>query len=166
MTEEIVDIVNENDEVIGQELKSVCHEKDILHRISAVFVFNDKNQLLIQKRKKNGKYDHSAAGHVHAGETYEEAAKRELSEELGVELNELEEVNKKILDLSKNIHHICRLFLVNYNGSFNLQESEVDDVKFMSLDEINSILDKDPKMFCTGFKLSYSAYINWLGERK
>lgn len=86
---ELLDIVNDFDEVIG----SVPYEEVYLHkhphRLVHIFLFNDKKQLLIQQRtffkpKHGGTWMTSAGGHVRAGESYEEAAKRELQEELGI----------------------------------------------------------------------------------
>jgi len=50
MEEEIVILVNENDEQIGTMPKLEAHEKGLLHRAFSVFVFNDNNELMLQKR--------------------------------------------------------------------------------------------------------------------
>ena len=48
--EEQVILVNENDEKVGLMPKMEAHEKGVLHRAFSVFIFNDKNQLLLQQR--------------------------------------------------------------------------------------------------------------------
>jgi 16S rRNA (adenine1518-N6/adenine1519-N6)-dimethyltransferase len=82
---ELIDIVNEDDVVVGCATKEEAHEKQFAHRIGVVFVFY-RDQLLIQLRtpEKDGMLDPSAAGHVATGETYEQAAIREMEEEIGV----------------------------------------------------------------------------------
>jgi len=83
---EIIDIINDQDEVVGQARKDDAHKKHLLHRIGVVYVFCG-DSLLVQKRsvEKDGLLDHSSAGHVHAGETYEQAAMREMREEIGLD---------------------------------------------------------------------------------
>jgi isopentenyldiphosphate isomerase len=82
---ELVDIVDNNDVVIGKKTKEEAHAHGLPHRASCIFVFY-KGKLLVQRRslEKNGDLDPSASGHVGAGESYEAAAERELFEELGI----------------------------------------------------------------------------------
>jgi isopentenyldiphosphate isomerase len=82
---EIIDIVNENDEVVGQATKDDAHLKRLPHRIGTVYIFY-KGKLLVQGRslEKDGLLDHSSAGHVHTGESYADAAAREMFEEVGI----------------------------------------------------------------------------------
>src|SRR3989344_4411255 len=88
MADELVNVVNENDEIIGQELRSLCHERGLCHRISCILLFDNKGKLWLQTRAKEksgaGKFDFSASGHVALGDNYEESAYRELQEELGI----------------------------------------------------------------------------------
>src|SRR5260370_28968628 len=89
MAEEIFDVVDENDRVIGRAPRSVVHAEKRLHRAVHVFVFNSRGELLLQKRSATKDeyplcYTSSASGHLSAGEDYETAAPRELEEELGL----------------------------------------------------------------------------------
>ena len=74
-----ITFVDEQDNVIGAGSKQEAWTKGIYHRVSRIFLFNSKGELLIQKRSDNcvslpGRWDQSAAGHVDEGETYLEAA--------------------------------------------------------------------------------------------
>ena len=89
MSEEIFDIVNFADEVIGQAPRSEVHAHRWLHRAVHIFVFNTRGELLIHQRSATKdecplKYTSSASGHLHADEGYESAAARELEEELSL----------------------------------------------------------------------------------
>src|SRR5580765_3560579 len=89
MPEEIFDVVDKHDRVVGQAPRSVVHAKKLLHRAVHIFVFNSQGELLVQKRSALKDeyplcYTSSASGHLSAGETYEAAAPRELAEELGL----------------------------------------------------------------------------------
>src|SRR5229473_8036820 len=90
MAEEIFDIVNERDEVIGQNTRREVHARGLWHRAVHVLVFNARGEVFLQKRslKKDiagGKWDSSASGHLDSGEDYDACAVRELREELGLE---------------------------------------------------------------------------------
>jgi isopentenyl-diphosphate delta-isomerase len=85
-------LVDEKDEPIGEMDKLEVHQKGLLHRAFSIFIFNDMNQLLLQRRAKE-KY-HSAnlwtntcCSHPQPSEFSLEAAKRRLKEEMGIETN-------------------------------------------------------------------------------
>ena len=86
---EIFDIVDENDRVIGHASRREAHAGHLQHRAVHVLIFNRQGKLLVQKRSTikdayPGCYDSSASGHVDTGESYDAAASRELQEELGL----------------------------------------------------------------------------------
>lgn len=87
---ELLEIVNEDDQVIGNEIRKTIHQKGLLHREIHVWLFkDDEHKLLFQHRAKDKEtypdlLDASAGGHVDPGETYEQAALRELAEEVGI----------------------------------------------------------------------------------
>ena len=88
--DELLDLVNEKDEVIGEVWTSVAHKDPTkIHREVAIVVFNNKSEVLLQQRsfKKShdpGEWKLTAAGHVGKGEDPKDAAIRELEEELGL----------------------------------------------------------------------------------
>lgn len=78
-------LVDENDNVIGTTDKLTAHANKQLHRVAAVYVFNQSGELYVQVHKSSGGlYDHSVGGHVQQGEDYATAAIREAHEELGI----------------------------------------------------------------------------------
>src|SRR5262252_72609 len=92
MDEEIFDVVNERDEVIGRETRSKVHRLGLKHRAVHVLVFNGRGQIFLQKRsmkkdRQPGLWDSSASGHLNAGEDYDACAVRELGEELGLKIS-------------------------------------------------------------------------------
>ena len=99
MSEEIFDIVNEHDEVVGQNTRREVHARGLWHRAVHVLVFNARGEVFLQKRSMRkdiaaGKWDSSASGHVDSGEAYDACAVRELREELGLDLEHLTQRRK------------------------------------------------------------------------
>src|SRR5450432_1361726 len=89
MTEEIFDVVNERDEVVGQAPRKEVHARGLWHRAVHVLVFNARGEVFLQKRSMlkdtaRGKWDSSASGHLDSGEDYGACAMRELREEIGL----------------------------------------------------------------------------------
>ena len=93
MSEEIFDVVNERDEVIGQAPRPEVHARGLWHRAVHVLVFNAQGEVFLQKRsmKKDiaaGKWDSSSSGHLDTGEDYDACAVREAREEIGLHLTQ------------------------------------------------------------------------------
>ena len=92
MNDEIFDVVNEQDEVIGQALRKDVHARKLWHRAVHVLVFNSRGEVFLQKRsmKKDtaaGLWDSSSSGHLDSGEDYDACAVRELREEIGLDIS-------------------------------------------------------------------------------
>ena len=83
MNEELFDVVNERDEVIGQAPRSEVHRRKLLHRAVHVMVVNSSGHVFLQKRSMRkdsfpGAWDSSASGHLNVGESYDLSAVREM----------------------------------------------------------------------------------------
>ena len=92
LADEILEVVDENDRVVGAARRGDIHAQGLLHRAAHVLVFDQRGRLYLQERSLNkdthpGKWTTSASGHVDPGEDYTAAARRELAEELGLELD-------------------------------------------------------------------------------
>lgn len=149
--EELFVQVDSQDQVIGPIEKTICHERGILHRTISVLVFNPKGELLMQLRSKDkdlypGLYTLSATGHVDwtkAGpETYEQAAQREYLEELGKAPTQ-PLVPQFTSDLDALGHHtMTRVYYTHDQGPFITKPDEVQQVKFLPLEEVRKLVGK------------------------
>jgi len=88
--EETVDLVDEQDRVVGQAPRTTVRARNLLHREVAALVRNGRGEIDVPRRTETkdvfpGKYDMFVAGVVKGGESYDDAIRRELEEELGIE---------------------------------------------------------------------------------
>jgi isopentenyldiphosphate isomerase len=94
--DEILDIVNEDDQVIGQMKRSQIYSQGLCcFRVVNAFVINSLSKLWIPRRSAKKiifplYLDVSMGGHVESGESYEDALQRELKEELNLELKNVD----------------------------------------------------------------------------
>ena len=152
---EYFDIVDENDHIIGKAPREECHSNpNLIHRAVYILVFNSKGQLLLQKRSQHkdldaSKWTASASGHVDLGETYENAAARELEEELGIK----EKIEFMFaLDIySKQQKMKAKVYKLRSNGPFKINPKEIEEIKFFSLDELKQIIKTRKDIFTHGF---------------
>lgn len=146
---EFLDVVNENDEIIGKASKKEVYEKQLLHRIVHVFVFNDKGEMALQLQSIHKTFcprhwGTTAGGHVRTGEIYEEAALRELEEESGVRLK-IDFAYKDLYNVSDDFRKILVTFKGIFNGPFDTNPDEVERVEFFTLDKIQEMIDNGEK---------------------
>ena len=90
---EILSVVDSTDSVIGEKRRDEIHLQGLRHRAVHVLVFNPKGAIFLQERGKHkvenpGMWDSSVAGHVDAGESYDECCVREVDEEVGLMLDQ------------------------------------------------------------------------------
>lgn len=139
---ESVTIVDENNQIIGAAPRREMREHRLRHRASFVLVFNARDELYVQRRTLTkdicpGFYDPAAGGVVLSGESCEESARRELSEELGISGVELTAHGEFYFE-----DEDCRVwgcvFSCCYAGPLRLQPEEVERVTLMTVDEVFS----------------------------
>ncbi|MEM2915978.1 MAG: NUDIX domain-containing protein [Candidatus Woesearchaeota archaeon] len=149
--QEMLDVVNEKNKVVGKEAREKCHKKFLAHRIIQAFVFDKKGRIFVAKRSKRkavypGLLDVSIAGHVDAGETYHQAAIREIHEELGIK-------PKNIKQLFKFRHKTKpeNAFIVQYQLTVprvgKLNKREIESGKFIEWGKMLDMLKRTPKKF-------------------
>ena len=153
--DELFDVVNEADEVVGQEKRAVVHATGLMHRAVHVFLLNKGGEVFMQKRSRlkdvhPGRWDSSAAGHLDVGEGYEAAARRELQEELGQEGEELALVGKLSAQEGTGWEFV-ELFTARKRGALRFPCSEVETGFWLALEEIDAWTARRPEEFAPGF---------------
>jgi isopentenyl-diphosphate delta-isomerase len=147
-------VVDDNDAIIGAEYMMDAIEKGFLRRAARVYVFNQSGQLLVQKRSKNVHkpllLDQSAGGHVDEGESYEEAAYRELSEELGLAGYPLTSIATSV----KSSDFYCAIFktIIPDNTKIIFDPEEIDSIYWYNINTLDQELELHPEKFTIAFK--------------
>jgi len=148
-TPEILDIINEQDEVVGQAPKPQIYDESLPHRIVHIFILNAGGQILLQKRAATLSYcpEHwvtAACGHVTTGEEYVTAGARELQEEVGIS-TPLTLVATPIFITPNRPEFFKRLgVLVGYfEGPFAASERDVGEVRWFTPEEIDALVAKN-----------------------
>lgn len=153
--DEMFDVVDENNNVIGIKSRGVVHKNNLLHRAAHILVFNRDGDLLLQKRsawkdREPLKWDTSAAGHLAPGESYANGALREVREELGIHCS-LKPMGK-INACPETGHEFIEIFSACHNGPFVLPPAEIEGVMFFPPPVIAEWLTARPQDFAPGFR--------------
>lgn len=144
--DELFVVVDKNDKIIDYRTRYDCHHnKQLIHRAIGIIIYNDQDQILLQKRSRNkdlnpGLYTISTSGHVDKGETYLQTATRELLEELGVKIP-ITRKKRFLAELEQETEMHC-LFTGKYDGPFYPNKEEVDEVKFVSQNQLKKMLSQ------------------------
>jgi isopentenyl-diphosphate delta-isomerase len=166
MEEEQVILVNESDEKIGLMAKQEAHEKGILHRAFSVFIFNDKNELMLQQRALQkyhspGLWTNTCCSHQRDGESNLEAGDRRLSEEMGftTPLKETTSfIYKAEFDNGLTEHEFDHILVGIYNGEPRINKEEVAAWKWLPLDTLRHDMEKNPDLYTAWFKIIFDKF--------
>jgi len=158
---EVFDVVNERDEVIGQEMRSEVHRLGLKHRTVHIILTNSRSEVFLQQRSLDkdrcpGTWDSSASGHLDAGEDYDEAAVRELREELGFEsarpltrvfrMDACEETDQEFVWVYRG----------EAEGPFSLHPDEIQGGGWFSVLEVEALILNSPEALAPSFRLLWT----------
>jgi isopentenyl-diphosphate Delta-isomerase len=157
-------LVDSDDNILGYKSKAECHDGDgILHRAFSLFIFNVKNELIMQQRAADKRlwpliWSNSCCSHPREGETYEYATQRRLKEELGLDA--------ELFYLYKFQYHahwenegsekeLCSVYIGKSNSQPFVNETEIADWKWISRDELNRDVENNPHIYSPWFKMEW-----------
>lgn len=166
MTEEQVILVDENDNQIGLMPKLEAHKKAVLHRAFSVFIFNNKNELMLQQRALHkyhspGLWTNTCCSHQRNGESNIEAGKRRLQEEMGF-VTDLKEttsfIYKAPFDNGLTEHELDHIMIGNFNDNPTINPDEVADWKWMPLEAVKADMQYNPEDYTAWFKIIFEKF--------
>ncbi|MBI5963512.1 MAG: NUDIX domain-containing protein [Chloroflexi bacterium] len=155
--DELLDIVNDEDIVTGQQMRSTVHELGLQHRGVHVFLFTRDGKMLVQKRSADraaspSALDCSVSEHVKAGESYFDAAVRGMREEMGVTGVEIHPLITFRMNYGLNDNEISRLFEgVVDPEKVEFDPVEIEEVGYYEVDEIREMMKAGKVNFCSWF---------------
>lgn len=156
-------LVDEHDCQTGVMEKMEVHQKGLLHRAFSIFIFNDKAEMLLQKRAEGkyhsgGLWTNACCSHPQPGEETITAAILRLKEEMGFD-TELKKafdfIYKAPFDNGLTEHEFDHVFIGWYNGVIQPNKEEVSDYCFKSLEEIKNALQLYPQQYTEWFKIAF-----------
>lgn len=157
MSEEIFDVVDEKDHVVGQLARSEVHRLGLLHRAVHIFVFNSTGQVFIQKRslskdRQPGLWDSSSSGHVDSGEDYDQSARRELREELGFDLGS---TPTKLFKLGPCEETDCEhvwVYRCLWDATIEINRDEIERGEWLEPAELTQRITRCPTEFASALR--------------
>jgi isopentenyldiphosphate isomerase len=158
MAEEIFDVVNERDEVVGRETRSEVHRLGLMHRAVHVLVFNARRQVFLQKRsmtkdRQPGLWDSSASGHLDCGESYDACAVRELREEIGLQLAAPPQKLFKLPASEQTDQEHLWVYRCEAEGPFTLHPEEIERGDWFAPPEVSRWMAERPEDFASALLL-------------
>lgn len=163
---EKVILVDKNDNQIGELEKMKAHLEAKLHRAFSIFIFNNKNELMLQKRALTkyhtpGLWTNTCCSHPRPGEKTIDAAHRRLQEEMGFDCDLIEvyvfTYEAKFSDLTE--HEIDHVFVGKYNNKPIINPEEVDSYKWINLTKLEHDVKINPDNYTPWFKIILKEYL-------
>lgn len=153
MDQELIDLVDQNDQVVDQKDRMTVYDQNLSNfRVINAFLINDQGKIWIPRRTATKKLfplclDASVGGHVVSGETYDQAFKRELQEELNLNLSQV-----RFKFLTKLVPHIdlvsafMHVYLIKTNQAPNYNQTDFTSAEWYSLLELKSLVEQNEPM--------------------
>ena len=174
MQEEKVILVDNKNNQIGLMPKMEAHIKGVLHRAFSIIIFNSKSEILLQKRASTkyhtpNLWSNTCCSHQRDGESNITAGRRRLIEEMGfvTELYEFDSFIYKVNFSSGLIEHeYDHIMLGLYDKDPLLNPQEVDDFRWISIDDLSSDIKNNPDIYTAWFKIIIDKFSKSLKEWK
>jgi isopentenyl-diphosphate delta-isomerase len=153
-------LVDENDNPTGEMEKLEAHQKAVLHRAFSIFIFNDKGELMLQKRAdrkyhSGGLWTNTTCSHPAPGKETKNEAVNRLKEEMGftTDLDKLFTFKyKKEFDNGLTEHEYDHVFIGHYDDNPNPNPDEVGDWRWISPKKLIEDINTNPEKYTFWFK--------------
>ena len=160
-------LIDKEDNEIGEGEKMAVHKAGQLHRAFSVFIFNDKNELMLQRRAATkyhspNLWSNTCCSHPYPGEKILDGAERRIEEEMGFKcgLEELLSFTYKVRFSNGLVEHeYDHIFVGEYSDEPNLNLDEASDWKWVDLEDLEKDMRKNPENYTHWLKLCLNKLI-------
>lgn len=165
MAEPLYDVIDADGQKTGrQATKQQALDEGLLLQFVQVWIFNSKGQLLVGQRAEGRKVrpnllDAGCAGHVDAGEDYDTTAKRELKEELGLELP-----LDYMFDIADPAVGRAKIYRAILEDIPPFDKSEMNLLEFRDMKDLDQLIASFPYLTAMGLRQGIEAYKRWVLE--
>jgi isopentenyldiphosphate isomerase len=147
--QELVDVVDDEGRTINTATRREVRNRHLPHRSTYIMVFNSKGELFIHLRTPTKDvypsfWDVCVGGVVAAGESFDDAARREAGEELGIKLDPERLFPYLYRDSVWVVHGMA--YRIVHGGPFQLQAEEIVRGEFVAVNELATLASQAP--FC------------------
>lgn len=151
--DELLDLIDDNNQVIGTVAKSIAHHDGLLHRIVIGEIINSKGEYCFVEqagdRQDPGQFVSPIRGHVKAGESPDSALVRECQEECGFTPTDFKFVGQTVFNrkvIGRHENHLFLVYVIHSDGPITLNHESVS-FRWFSVSEIQSTLKSNPQLF-------------------
>lgn len=172
--DEILILVDDDDREIGCLDKAACHQGDgVLHRAFSLFIFNRQDELLLQQRSADKPlwplyWSNSCCSHPRLGETMEQATRRRLRQELGLETDLAHlftfQYHARFRDVGSE-REMCWVFAGRCDEPPRPNRTEIADVRWISSDDLDREFEGRPEIFTPWFAEEWPRVKRWHAAR-
>lgn len=168
--EELLILVDEQDRELGTMEKIPVHEKGLLHRAFSIFIFNSKNELILQQRADEkyhsaGLWSNTCCSHPRQGEQVADAVHRRLKEEMGMAC-ELEFKfsfrYRYVFDNGLTEHELDHVYFGKSDASPVVNLDEVKNWKYMAIDDLENDMKEQPSLYTPWLKVCFPKILSYL----
>ena len=167
-------LVDERDAELGLMEKMQAHKEGRLHRAISIFIFNTKNEMLLQKRAAGkyhspGLWTNACCSHPRSNEHVKMTAIRRLREEMGMSAplqQKFSFIYKADMKNGLIEHEYDHVFTGITDEQPLPDPSEVADWKYISLKELKADLEKNPSLYTAWFRICFYDYYPQLFDDK
>lgn len=171
MKEKLI-LVDKNDNEVGTEEKMKAHEDGTLHRAFSVFIFNDRDEMLLQQRAKSkyhsgGLWTNACCSHPRPGETVEQAAHRRLVEEMGFDCPlevKFNFIYRAEFDDGLIEHELDHVLFGKYEGAIHFNPDEVEDYLWVSIESLKKDMAENSDNYTVWFKIAFKEVDSLLAD--
>ena len=162
--EELFDVVDAQDRIIGCKSRSSVHAQNLFHRSVHVLVFDKDDRVFLQLRGPDrdcdpNLWDSSVGGHLQSGENYDQAVIRETNEELGLLLHSVPEKLFKLSACEQTGFEFCWIYQLVHSGPFTIDPTEASEGRWFPREELNERISSEPEMFTNSFRVIWNRFL-------